>query len=109
MGHMCVALPCLTLLRTSQYAGFARRWSVYFTGAGINTARSFGPAVVTGFPYGSQWVVCSPLLSLSYVPDAHLLHLQYWVGPFLGALLGSAFYTLLKQYVSVLPPLYLQI
>ncbi|KAI0710173.1 aquaporin-like protein [Earliella scabrosa] len=52
-------------------------WAVYFTGAGMNTARSFGPAVVTGFPYNSHWV--------------------YWLGPFLGALLGSGFYTLLKH------------
>ncbi|KAH9945413.1 aquaporin-like protein [Epithele typhae] len=52
-------------------------WSVAYTGAGINTARSFGPAVVTGFPYNTQWI--------------------YWVGPFLGSLLGSGFYTLLKH------------
>jgi len=52
-------------------------WAVYFTGAGMNTARSFGPAVITGFPYDSHWI--------------------YWLGPFLGSLLGSAFYTLLKH------------
>ncbi|KAI0749308.1 aquaporin-like protein [Daedaleopsis nitida] len=52
-------------------------WAVYFTGAGMNTARSFGPAVVTGFPYNSHWV--------------------YWLGPFLGSLLGSGFYALLKH------------
>ncbi|KAI0775267.1 aquaporin-like protein [Trametes elegans] len=54
-------------------------WAVYYTGAGMNTARSFGPAVVTGFPYDSHWVA------------------RYWLGPFLGSLLGSAFYTLLKH------------
>ncbi|KAI0635863.1 aquaporin-like protein [Trametes polyzona] len=52
-------------------------WAVFYTGAGMNTARAFGPAVVTGFPYDSHWV--------------------YWLGPFLGSLLGSAFYTLLKH------------
>ncbi|KAJ2991672.1 hypothetical protein NUW54_g8132 [Trametes sanguinea] len=43
----------------------------------MNTARSFGPAVVTGFPYDSHWI--------------------YWLGPFLGSLLGSGFYTILKH------------
>ncbi|KAL6901093.1 aquaporin-like protein [Trichoderma evansii] len=46
-----------------------------FTGTGINPARSFGPAVVTSFT-GYQWI--------------------YWVGPFLGALLAFAVYTILK-------------
>ncbi|KAF4571085.1 MIP/aquaporin family protein [Pleurotus pulmonarius] len=53
-------------------------FAVYYTGAAMNTARSFGPAVVTGFPDSHHWV--------------------YWVGPFLGSLLGSAFYALLKHY-----------
>ncbi|KAI0649166.1 aquaporin-like protein [Trametes meyenii] len=52
-------------------------WAVFYTGAGNNTARSFGPAVVTGFPYDGHWI--------------------YWLGPFLGSLLGSAFYTVLKH------------
>ena len=57
-------------------------FAVYYTGAGMNTARSFGPAAVTGFGYAKHWV--------------------YWVGPFLGSVLGATIYTLLKQYVAYL-------
>ncbi|PPQ95456.1 hypothetical protein CVT26_008475 [Gymnopilus dilepis] len=53
-------------------------FAVYYTGGAMNTARSFGPAVVTGFPDPNHWV--------------------YWVGPFLGSLLGTTIYTLLKHY-----------
>ncbi|KAI0714287.1 aquaporin-like protein [Cerioporus squamosus] len=52
-------------------------FAIYYTGAGMNTARSFGPAVVTGFPSGKHWI--------------------YWLGPFLGSLLGAGFYTILKH------------
>ncbi|KZT74520.1 aquaporin-like protein [Daedalea quercina L-15889] len=52
-------------------------WAVYYTGAGMNVARAFGPAAVSGFPYGTQWV--------------------YWVGDGLGSLLGAALYIILKQ------------
>ncbi|KAH7927689.1 aquaporin-like protein [Leucogyrophana mollusca] len=60
-------------------------FAVFYTGAAMNTARSFGPAAVTGFGYSQHWV--------------------YWVGPFLGSLLGSAFYTLLKymNYMELNP------
>ncbi|KAG9027874.1 Aquaporin-4 [Tulasnella sp. JGI-2019a] len=51
-------------------------FAVIFTGASMNTARSFGPAVVSGFPK-AHWV--------------------YWVGPFLGSLLATFFYSILKQ------------
>ncbi|KAI0299870.1 aquaporin-like protein [Russula brevipes] len=45
-------------------------FAVPYTGAAMNTARAFGPAAVSGFPYGTQWI--------------------YWLGPFLGALLATA-------------------
>jgi len=53
-------------------------FAVFYTGAAMNTARAFGPAVVTGFPYRNHWV--------------------YWVGPFLGSLFGTMFYTILKHW-----------
>lgn len=46
------------------------------TGTGINPARSFGPAVVTGRFREYHWI--------------------YWLGPCLGALLSFAVYSLLK-------------
>ncbi|KAF2664063.1 aquaporin-like protein [Microthyrium microscopicum] len=48
---------------------------VYFTGGSLNPARSFGPAVVTGFD-GSHWI--------------------YWVGPLMGTLLAWGLFVLLK-------------
>ncbi|KAJ7173963.1 putative aquaporin 1 [Mycena crocata] len=53
-------------------------FAVLYTGASMNTARSFGPALISGFPASHHWV--------------------YWVGPFLGSLLGSAFYVVCKHY-----------
>jgi len=49
---------------------------VYFTGGSLNFARSLGPAVVIGSFPGYFWI--------------------YVVGPLLGALLASGFYSLLK-------------
>jgi aquaporin related protein len=51
-------------------------WAVFYTGAAMNTARAFGPAVVTGFPTGRHWV--------------------YWLGPGLGSLLAAAIYGVLR-------------
>lgn len=64
---------------TSISAGFNkadREEGVYYTGAGINPSRAFGPAVVnTSFP-GYHWI--------------------YWLGPVFGALLASALYRVMK-------------
>lgn len=46
-----------------------------YTGTSINPARSFGPAVVSGF-VGYHWI--------------------YWLGPFMGALLSFGVYSLFK-------------
>ena len=51
-------------------------WGVIYTGAAMNTARAFGPAVVTGFDR-SHWV--------------------YWLGPFIGSLMATLFYAFLKH------------
>jgi len=53
-------------------------FAVPYTGAAMNTARAFGPAAVSGFPNDSHWI--------------------YWLGPFLGSLLGTTFYVILKHY-----------
>lgn len=49
---------------------------VYYTGAGINPCRSFGPAVVTGTFPSYHWI--------------------YWLGPALGALLAAGLYKFMK-------------
>lgn len=58
---------------------------IYFTGAGLNPARSLGPAVVQHTFPGYHWI--------------------YWVGPGLGALLASGMYKLLifLQYETANP------
>ncbi|KAF8511687.1 aquaporin-like protein, partial [Gautieria morchelliformis] len=59
-------------------------WAVPFTGGAMNTARAFGPAVVTHFE-NSHWI--------------------YWVGPLLGSLLAAAVYRAIEPvYFWVLKP-----
>ncbi|CEL63037.1 Aquaporin-1 OS=Saccharomyces cerevisiae (strain Lalvin EC1118 / Prise de mousse) GN=AQY1 PE=2 SV=1 [Rhizoctonia solani AG-1 IB] len=51
-------------------------WGVVYTGAAMNTARAFGPAVVSGFD-SEHWV--------------------YWVGPLIGSLMATLLYSFLKH------------
>ncbi|KDQ28261.1 hypothetical protein PLEOSDRAFT_1077179 [Pleurotus ostreatus PC15] len=53
-------------------------FAVFYTGASMNTARSFGVAAVTGFPDGHHWI--------------------YWLGPTLGSLLAAGIYSLLVHH-----------
>lgn len=50
---------------------------VYYTGGSLNPARSFGPCVANKFFPPEHWI--------------------YWVGPFLGSLLASGFFWLIKS------------
>lgn len=50
-------------------------WGGPITGASMNPARSFGPALVAGF-WRSHWI--------------------YWVGPLTGALAGAVLYQMLR-------------
>ncbi|KAG8697295.1 Aquaporin-4 [Ceratobasidium sp. 394] len=51
-------------------------WGAAYTGSAMNTARAFGPAVVSGFNK-QHWV--------------------YWVGPFIGSLIATLLYSVLKH------------
>jgi aquaporin related protein len=51
---------------------------VYYTGGSLNPARSFGPCVAN-----------------ASFPDDHWI---YWVGPLLGSLLASSFFSFIKEY-----------
>ena len=50
---------------------------VYYTGASLNPARSFGPCVAAVSFQGYHWI--------------------YWVGPFLGALVAAGYYHFVKS------------
>ncbi|KAF3935181.1 Aquaporin-4 [Dactylellina cionopaga] len=49
---------------------------VFYTGGSLNPARTFGPAVVLHTFDGYHWI--------------------YWIGPFLGSILATAFYKFIK-------------
>jgi len=61
---------------------------VYYTGCGVNPARSFGPDVVIGTFPGYHWIYCIASCIVTSNPQG--------VGPSLGALLASAVYKVLK-------------
>lgn len=62
-------------------------FAVYYTGAGLNPARSFGPElVIKEFP-GYHWIYCL---------CTFLEKLTEGVGPSLGAMVSTGFYTMLK-------------
>ncbi|EGG08399.1 uncharacterized protein MELLADRAFT_71469 [Melampsora larici-populina 98AG31] len=52
-------------------------FAVIYTGAAMNTARAFGPAVITGFS-SDHWV--------------------YWLGPSLGSVVAVIVYTIMKRF-----------
>jgi len=52
-------------------------FAVAYTGAGMNTARAFGPSVVSGFE-NDHWI--------------------YWIGPTLGSLLAVMIYAFMKKF-----------
>lgn len=57
-------------------------WAVPLTGTGINPARSFGPAVVTGFGDQDHWVFwIGPLLGVAFAVILYfwLKHTRYWM------------------------------
>ncbi|CAO1615369.1 unnamed protein product [Sympodiomycopsis kandeliae] len=53
-------------------------FGIAWTGCGMNPARSFGPAVVSGDFPGYHWI--------------------YWLGPVIGSIMAVAFYVVLKRF-----------
>ena len=50
------------------------RFAVPYTGAAMNTARAFGPAVVSGFPNDSHWIVSRVFFTLA----VSLFRVYFW-------------------------------
>lgn len=65
----------------------------------MNTAKSFGPAVVSGCTVPNHRAVILLYILIAIGTDLSCSVHQYWLGPFMGSLLGAFFYALLKQYV----------
>ncbi|KAK9897270.1 aquaporin-like protein [Cystobasidium minutum MCA 4210] len=70
-GTILAPLAIGFALFSTQLAG------IQYTGAAVNTARAFGPAVVTGDFIGSHWI--------------------YWLGPTMGAALAAGLYWIMVK------------
>ncbi|KAH7101925.1 aquaporin-like protein [Auriculariales sp. MPI-PUGE-AT-0066] len=83
-AFLCFAVLMLAVEKHST-TPFAPLWSIPLTGGAVNTARAFGPAVVSGHFGPAHWV--------------------YWLGPTLGSVLASAVYIIVKrsQYWTLAP------
>ncbi|OCF53976.1 hypothetical protein L486_08533 [Kwoniella mangroviensis CBS 10435] len=69
---------------------------IYYTGAGLNPARSLGPAVVEKTFPGYHWIYCEYAEHIFSAPQS--LTNSVGIGPFLGSLLASFFYKTLRVF-----------